>query len=131
MRLKVTARTMRILVLTTSAALLLPAVIEAVYVSPTAVFIDDRTRSTQIMIGNNGDTPEEATDELKFGFPDADSAGTPYIRFIDDPGPDSIRRPTGSAPSAARAARAPLAGRWSACWRGRPTACPTASTGPG
>jgi len=66
----------------------LPAVIEAIYVAPTAVFIDDRTRSAQITIGNAGDQPEEATIELKFGFPDVDSAGTPYVRFVEDPGPE-------------------------------------------
>ena len=66
-------------------ALLLPAVIEAVYVSPTAVFMDDRAPSAQVTIGNAGDTPEEATVEIKFGFPDADSAGTPFVRMIEDP----------------------------------------------
>jgi hypothetical protein len=71
-----------------AALLLLPVVIEAIYVAPTAVFMDERTRSTQITVGNSGDTPEEATVELQFGFLDADSAGTPYIRFIDDPGPE-------------------------------------------
>jgi hypothetical protein len=80
--------TLRTAVLTVAAVLLLPAVIEAIYVSPTAVFIDDHTRSAQIVIGNSGDAPEEATVELKFGFPDADSDGTPYIRFVDDPGPE-------------------------------------------
>ena len=70
------------------ATVVLPAVIEAIFVSPTAVFIDDRTQSGQITIGNSGDRPEEATIELKFGFPDADSAGTPFIRFIEDPGPE-------------------------------------------
>jgi hypothetical protein len=72
-----------------SAALLialLPAIIEAVYVAPTAVFMDDQTDATQVTIGNSGDTPEEATVELKFGFPDADSAGTPFVRMVDDPG---------------------------------------------
>jgi hypothetical protein len=67
---------------------LLPAIIEAIYVSPTNVFMDERRRGAQITIGNSGDTPEEATVELRFGFPDADSAGTPYVRFIDDPGPE-------------------------------------------
>lgn len=81
------SRTLR-LSLITLAAMLLPAVIEAIYVSPTAVFMDDRNRSTQITIGNAGDTPEEATIEIKFGFPDVDSAGTPYVRFVDDPGPE-------------------------------------------
>jgi len=72
----------------TAAALLLPAIIEAIYVSPTAVFMDERSPSAQVTIGNSGDAPEEATVELRFGFPDADSAGTPFIRFVDDPGPE-------------------------------------------
>ena len=76
----------RTAVLTAAAALLLPAIIEAVYVSPTAVFMDERSGAAQVTIGNSGDSPEEATVELRFGFPDADSAGTPYIRFVDDPG---------------------------------------------
>jgi hypothetical protein len=66
----------------------LPAVIQAIYVAPTAVFIDERTRSAEITIGNSGDRPEEATVELQFGFPDTDSAGTPYIRFVPDAGPE-------------------------------------------
>lgn len=65
-----------------------PALVTAIYVSPTTVFIDERTRSATITIGNPGEQPEEATVELKFGFPDADSAGTPYIRFVEDPGPE-------------------------------------------
>jgi hypothetical protein len=69
-------------------ALLLPAVIKAIYVSPTTVFMDERSRDTQITVGNSGERPEEATIELKFGFPDTDSAGTPYVRFVDDPGPE-------------------------------------------
>ena len=77
---------LRIAVVTVAAAVLLPAVIEAIYVSPTAVFMDERTPSAQITIGNSGDSPEDATIELRFGFPDVDSAGTPYIRFVDDPG---------------------------------------------
>lgn len=67
---------------------LLPALIEAVYVAPTAVFMDDRTNAAEVTIGNSGDTPEEATVELRFGFPDADSAGTPFVRIVDDPGPE-------------------------------------------
>jgi hypothetical protein len=71
-----------------AALALLPVVIEAIYVAPTAVFMDERSRSAQITVGNSGDSPEEATVELQFGFLDADSAGTPYIRFVDDPGPE-------------------------------------------
>jgi hypothetical protein len=84
-RTRFALRTAAIVVATVA---LLPALIEAVYVSPTAVFMDDRTQSAQVTIGNSGDSPEEATVELRFGFPDADSAGTPYIRFVDDPGPE-------------------------------------------
>ncbi len=66
----------------------LPAIIEAVYVAPTAVFMDEKSNAAQVTIGNSGDTPEEATVELRFGFPDADSAGTPFVRMVDDPGPE-------------------------------------------
>ena len=71
-----------------AAALLAPAVIHAVYVSPTAVFMDDRNRNAQVTLGNSGDVAEEVRIELKFGFLDTDSAGTPFIRIIEDPGPE-------------------------------------------
>jgi hypothetical protein len=64
----------------------LPSIIEAIYVTPHAVFMDDQNRSAQITIGNSGDQPEEATIELQFGFPDTDPNGTPFIRFVEDPG---------------------------------------------
>jgi hypothetical protein len=79
---------LRIAASTVLLVVLAPAIIEAVYVSPTAVFMDDRSAAAQVTIGNSGDTPEEATVELRFGFPDVDSAGTPYVRFVDDPGAD-------------------------------------------
>jgi hypothetical protein len=66
----------------------LPGVLDAIYVTPHAVFIDHGDRAGQVTLGNSGDTPEEVTVELRFGFPDADSAGNPFIRFIDDPGPE-------------------------------------------
>lgn len=78
----------RVLVLAAAAVALMPAIIEAIYVSPTAVFMDMRTRDAQITVGNSGDQPEEATIEIKYGFPDTDSAGTPFVRFVDDPGPE-------------------------------------------
>lgn len=87
MRRRVTPA-LRTALITVAAVALLPAIIEAIYVSPTAVFMDDRSRATQVTIGNSGDSPEEATVELRFGFPDADSAGTPYVRFVEDPGPE-------------------------------------------
>jgi len=80
-------RSVRIALLVAALAAL-PAVIRAVYVAPTAVFMDERTRAAQVTVGNSGDAAEDATVELQFGFLDADSSGTPYIRFIDDPGPE-------------------------------------------
>lgn len=71
-----------------AAGLLAPAVIHAVYVSPTAVFMDDGNRNAQVTLGNSSDVPEEVRIELKFGFLDTDSAGTPFIRLIEDPGPE-------------------------------------------
>ncbi len=79
---------LRVLACTAAAVVLMPAIIEAIYVSPTAVFLDMRARDAQITIGNAGDTPEEATVEIRYGFPDTDSAGTPFVRFVDDPGPE-------------------------------------------
>jgi hypothetical protein len=79
---------LRIATITALLAVLAPAIIWAIYVNPTAVFMDPRTRDASVTIGNSGESPEEATIELKFGFPDADSAGTPYIRFVEDPGPE-------------------------------------------
>ena len=65
---------------------LLPRVVKAIYVTPHAVFINHGARAGQVTLGNSGETAEEVTVELRFGFPDTDSAGTPFIRFIDDPG---------------------------------------------
>jgi hypothetical protein len=70
-----------------AAALLVPAVIEAVWVSPTAVFMDDATRNAQVTIGNSSDEAEEVTIELRFGYLDTDSLGTPFVRLLDDPEP--------------------------------------------
>ena len=71
-----------------AAGLLAPALVHAVYVSPTAVFMDDRNRNAQVTLGNSSDVPEEVRIELQFGFLDTDSAGTPFIRLIEDPGPE-------------------------------------------
>jgi len=73
---------------TVVALALLPSLVKAVYVTPHALFISHGARAGQVTVGNSGDTPEEVTVELSFGFPDTDSAGTPFIRFIEDPGPE-------------------------------------------
>ena len=72
---------------TVAALAILPSVVKAVYVTPHAVFISHGARAGQVTVGNSGDSPEEVTVELRFGFPDTDSAGTPFIRFVEDPGP--------------------------------------------
>lgn len=63
-----------------------PALVDAVFVAPHAVFIDHETRAGEVTLGNDGETAEEITVELAFGFPDTDSLGTPFVRYIDDPG---------------------------------------------
>ncbi len=73
---------------TIAALVLLPSVLKAVYVTPHALFISHGARAGQVTVGNSGESPEEVTVELRFGFPDTDSAGTPFIRFIEDPGPE-------------------------------------------
>jgi hypothetical protein len=82
--------TRRALVMTLAGvtAILLPAVLGAVFIAPHAVFIDHETRSAQVILGNGGDAPEEVTVDLKFGYPSTDSLGTPYIRLVDAPGPE-------------------------------------------
>ncbi len=66
---------------------LTPAVINAIYVNPTAVFIDHATGHGHVTLGNSSETPEEVTIDLKFGFLDTDSAGTPFVRLLEEPGP--------------------------------------------
>jgi len=73
---------------TAVALALLPSLVQAVYVTPHAVFMTHGARAGQVTVGNSGEAPEEVTVELRFGFPDTDSAGTPFIRFVEDPGPE-------------------------------------------
>ena len=72
---------------------ILPVVLSAVLVAPHAVFIDHRSRTGRITLANPGTEPEEIEIELKFGYPETDSAGNPYVKLIDEPPP--------GAPSAA------------------------------
>jgi hypothetical protein len=113
-----------------AAALLVPTVIGAVYVSPSALFLDDANRNGELTIGNASSEPEEVRIELMFGFVDTDSAGTPFVRLIDDPGPElpsALHRP-----ACTQACVLPPA-RSASCVssRARQPTCPTASTGPG
>ena len=60
-----------------------PILADAILVRPAAVFIDHRARSADLYLVNGGDRPEEVSVELRFGYPDADSAGDAYIRFFE------------------------------------------------
>lgn len=71
------------LVLTGAAVAFTPVLVDAILVAPHAVFIDHRTRSGQIFLVNTGAVPEEVVVDLRFGFPDSDSAGGVYIRWPD------------------------------------------------
>lgn len=60
-----------------------PLALSAVIVSPTAIFMGDRTRSTQLTLFNGNVAPEEISMELHYGYPDADSTGALVYRIID------------------------------------------------
>jgi hypothetical protein len=80
------------------ALLLEPVIAQAILVAPHAVFMDHRTRTGQMYLVNTGNTPEELSIELTYGYPETDSAGSIGIRLID--------RPDSTQPSAAGFVRA-------------------------
>jgi len=69
----------------TAALAVWPLVVQAILVSPHAVFMDHRTRTGQVYLVNTSDTPEEVSIELAYGYPATDSTGTIYIRLDDHP----------------------------------------------
>lgn len=82
---RLTRRKLAGLALAAAALALAPALLDAILVAPHAVFIDHRTRSGQLFLVNTGGVAEEVVIELKFGYPDADSAGAVFVRLIDEP----------------------------------------------
>jgi hypothetical protein len=68
-----------------AALALSPVFLEAILVAPHAVFMDHRSRTGQVFLVNTGDSPEEVSIELKYGYPATDSTGTVFIRLIDQP----------------------------------------------
>ena len=59
----------------------------AVSVSPTALYIDSRTRTGVLTLFNSGSLPEEITVDFAYGFPQSDSAGNVTVSTTKDPGP--------------------------------------------
>ena len=68
-----------------AALALSPVFLEAILVAPHAVFMDHRSRTGQVFLVNTGDSPEEVSIELKYGYPATDSTGTVFIRLVDQP----------------------------------------------
>jgi P pilus assembly chaperone PapD len=58
----------------------------AVSVSPTALYIDSRTRTAVLTLYNPGSLPEEITVDFAYGFPQADSAGNVSVALTREPG---------------------------------------------
>jgi len=58
----------------------------AVSVSPTALYIDSRTRTAVLTLFNPGSLPEEITVDFSYGFPQADSAGNVSVPLTKEPG---------------------------------------------
>ena len=77
-------------------ALLVPFAGRAVIVSPLAIFMDQRSRSSEIRLANASAHAEEITIDLKYGFSTTDSLGRPMTPSFD---PESV---SAEAPSAAR-----------------------------
>lgn len=57
----------------------------AVSVSPTALYIDSRTRTGVLTLYNPGSLPEEITIDFSYGFPQADSAGNVTVALTKEP----------------------------------------------
>lgn len=57
----------------------------AVSVSPTALYIDSRTRTAVLTLHNPGTLPEEVTIEFAFGYPQTDSAGNLTVPVTREP----------------------------------------------
>ncbi len=76
----------RSLFLATAILAVSPLVTKAVLVSPHALFIDHHTRTAQFTLANSSEQAEEVEIALRFGFPETDSLGNPYVKLIEDPG---------------------------------------------
>jgi hypothetical protein len=57
----------------------------AVSVSPTALYIDSRTRTGVLTLHNPGTLPEEVTVEFAFGYPQTDTAGNLSVPVTREP----------------------------------------------
>lgn len=57
----------------------------AVSVSPTALYIDSRTRTGVLTLFNSGTLPEEITIDFAYGYPQADSAGNVTVPTTKEP----------------------------------------------
>lgn len=59
----------------------------AVSVSPTALYIDARTRTAVVTLYNPGTLPEEITIDFAYGYPQSDSAGNVTVPVTTTPAP--------------------------------------------
>jgi P pilus assembly chaperone PapD len=59
----------------------------AVSVSPTALYIDSRTRTGVLTLYNPGTLPEEITVDFAYGYPQSDSAGNVSVSTTREPPP--------------------------------------------
>jgi P pilus assembly chaperone PapD len=78
----------RVLVLAALGALVWPAIADAVSVSPVALYLDHRRRTTTLTLYNPGDRPEEIEVGFAFGHARSDSTGRVAVEFTEDPAPE-------------------------------------------
>lgn len=79
------ARAFRSLLLALGLVLAGAPAAHAVSVSPTALYIDSRTRTAVLTLHNPGTLPEEVTIEFAFGYPQTDSAGNLTVPVTREP----------------------------------------------
>lgn len=69
-------------------SLLWPALVDAVSVSPVALYIDHRTRTGTLTLHNPGTATEEVEIAFAFGYAQSDETGQVKVVFSDDPAPE-------------------------------------------
>lgn len=79
--------TLRTALLTLALALAGAREAAAVSVTPTALYIDSRTRTGVLTLHNPGPLPEEITIDFGYGFPQSDSAGNIRVDVTRTPAP--------------------------------------------
>jgi hypothetical protein len=64
-------------------SMIVPVMMEAILVSPHAIFMSNSQRTAEITLMNTGTGPEEVSVDFIFGYPASDTLGNVFIHFPD------------------------------------------------